>query len=177
MEDQCRRIRKVEVQQPVSLVALTPDVISAAQAQNKAMQLLYNVIEGGGQQPAWSEVQSFSEETRVLWAQFASFRIKNDILSRQFHRPVGSVSHRQIALLVSMRHIFLQQIHSSRISVATTHLGVRKTQVHVKLRAHWPSWLSDVEKYCSTCELSQTVQHSVASRHINIASEIDPTSV
>jgi hypothetical protein len=164
-EDQCRRIRKAEIQQSVPPLELTPDVIAAAQAQDPALQMLYNVIREGGQQPAWSEVQSSAEETRVLWAQFASFKIENNVLYRQFHRADGSTSHMQIVMPASLRLAFLKQLHSSGSNVATTHLGIRKTQAHVQSRAYWPSWRSDVEKYCRRCELCQTVQHGVAPRH------------
>jgi hypothetical protein len=70
----------------------------------------------------------------------------------------------QIIMPVSLRLAFLKQLHSSGSNVVTTHLGMRKTQARVQLRAYWPSWRSDVDKYCRRCELCQTVQHGVAPR-------------
>ena len=64
-----------------------------------------------------------------------------------------------------LRQSFLQQLHRSEGNIATTHLGVRKTQAHVQLRAYWPNWRTDTEKYCHRCDVCQSVQHGIAPRH------------
>ena len=49
--------------------------------------------------------------------------------------------------------------------MATTHLGVKKTQAHVMQRAYWERWRQDVEEYCRKCSVCQSVQHGVAPKH------------
>ena len=164
-EVQCRRVQKKATSQSELITELTPDVIAAAQAQDSAIQPLLNVIRQGGQRPMWNEIQSCSEETRVLWAQFDSLCVQNDVLHRQFHSADGSVSHLQIVMPEKLRQSFLQQLHRSEGNIATTHLGVRKTQAHVQLRAYWPNWRTDTEKYCHRCDLCQSVQHGIVLRH------------
>jgi hypothetical protein len=70
---------------------LTANVIAAAQTQNSAIQSIFTVIRNGGQRPAWNEIQSSSEDTRILWAQFDSLLVQNDVLCRQYFRADDSV--------------------------------------------------------------------------------------
>jgi transposase InsO family protein len=65
----------------------------------------------------------------------------------------------------SLRPAFLKHLHYSGGNVVTTHLGVRKTQLHVQQRAYWPNWRTDVESFCRQCPVCQTVQHGTAPRH------------
>jgi predicted aspartyl protease len=167
-EAYCCRVQKPETIPPTPTTDLTSSTIAAMQAQDSAIEPLLTVIRNGGQRPAWGDIQSFPEETRILWTQFASLRFEDNILYRQYHRADGSVSHLQIVMPTSLRQTFLEQLHCSGGNVATTHLGVRKTQAHVQQRAYWPSWRTDTERFCHRCPVCQTVQHGAAPRHGNM---------
>jgi hypothetical protein len=108
--------------------------------------------------------KSSSEETRILWTQFQSLLLCDEVLYRQFYRADGTVSHLQFVLPTSLRSSFLHHIHDTGGNVATTHLGVKKTQNHVQLRAYWVNWTRDVEKFCRRCIVCQSVQQGPAPR-------------
>ena len=164
----CYRVQRPVAASSAPVTDLTPSAVAAAQAQDPAIQPLLTVLRNGGQRPAWSDVQSSSEETRILWAQFASLRVQDGILYRMYHRADGSVDHLQVILPAGLRQAFLRQLHCSGGNAVTSHLGVRKTQVHVQQRAYWPGWRSDTEVFCRRCPVCQTVQHGVAPRHGNM---------
>ena len=147
---------------------LTSENIANEQARDSAIQPIFHIIRDGGQRPSWSDIQSPSEETRVLWAQFASLQIQDNVLVRRFHRADGSINYLQIVMPRTLRQRFLEKIHRTGGNVATSHLSARKTLAHVQQRAYWPTWRTDTETFCHRCSLCQTVQHGVAPRHGNM---------
>ena len=82
--------------------------------------------------PLWNEIQSCVEETHILWSQFDSLLVENHVLFRKFHHSDGSTSHKQIVIPSELRQSFLESLHMDPGN-ASSHLGIRKTQEHVKL--------------------------------------------
>jgi transposase InsO family protein len=151
--------------QAASSLELTPAVIVEAQSMDEDMKPILTVMRNGGSRPFWKDIQSYSEETRSLWAQFASLCIHNDILYRKFYQADGAIERLQIVMPHSLRKTFLKSLHGSEGNVATAHLGIRKTQCHVQHRAYWLRWRTDTELFCLRCPVCQTVQSGNAPRH------------
>jgi transposase InsO family protein len=142
-------------------VELTLENIAEAQRNDINLRPFLNAT----LRPEWSVVQSSSEETRALWAQFDSLIMKNDVLYRKYYLASGEVQHLQIVMPTVLRKAFLTAIHSPPTQTATSHLGVKKTQQHVLQRAYWVRWKKDVETFCRRCPVCQTVKHGPAPRH------------
>jgi RNase H-like domain found in reverse transcriptase/Reverse transcriptase (RNA-dependent DNA polymerase) len=123
-DDHCCRLQIPAESQPVVASELTPTLIATEQARDSSMQPLLTAIRNGGHRPMWSDVQSSSEETRILWGQFDSLRVQEDVLYRQFHRADGSVSCLQIVMPTSLRQRLLEQLHCHGGNIVTSHLGV-----------------------------------------------------
>ena len=64
-------------------IELTPEAIATEQRKDPALKLLIDSLSTTNQRPAWVDIQSESEETKALWAQFDSFKVQNGILQRQ----------------------------------------------------------------------------------------------
>ena len=103
---ECRRLRKQYAAEVETDIELTPAVISEAQLSDPALTPLISVLKVLGPRPAWSEMQSASEETRALWAQFESLKFCENLLYREFYRPDGTVSRMQTVLPRSLRQFF-----------------------------------------------------------------------
>ena len=165
LQEKICRIGKPAEKETETGIELTPEVIVAEQRQDAALKPLIDALTESDQRPSWSHVQSASEETRVLWAQFASLKMQENMLYREFYSANGSVMRMQIVMPHSLRKSFLRQLHETDGNVGTAHLGVKKTLAHVAQRAYWVGWKTDVENYCRKCSVCQTVQHGIAPKH------------
>jgi hypothetical protein len=126
-ERTCLRIREQETPSWPEDEQITLAVLKEAQRNDPALRPLIDILQAGVERPVWDQIQSSSEETRILWAQFQSLLLRDEVLYRQFHRADGTVSYLQFVLQASLRSSFLRHIHDTGGNVATTHLGVKKT--------------------------------------------------
>jgi hypothetical protein len=124
-------IRNLTVHQQSGLVN-----IATAQEADCALKPLIQALKANGNKPEWSEVQAMPEETRILWAQYDSLELVDEILVRKFYGAEGTVRYKQIVMPEALRTEFLKEIHQPEFQSATSHLGVRKTQEHVMRRAY-----------------------------------------
>jgi hypothetical protein len=106
---QCFRLENLTAIQTASSLELTPAVIVEAQSMDEALKPVLTVMRNGGSRPSWKDIQSCSEETRSLWAQFASLCIHNDILYRKFYQFDGAVERLQIEMPHSLRQTFFEE--------------------------------------------------------------------
>jgi hypothetical protein len=97
-------MHETQVQTTVTEMALTPEIIVAEQRKDAALKPIIEALLKSDARPPWRSVQSESEETRALWAQFPSLKIKNNLLQRQFYLPDGNVRHLQVVMPFSLRH-------------------------------------------------------------------------
>lgn len=139
--------------------------IATAQQADPALKPLIQALKVNGSRPDWSEVQAMSEDTRILWAQYDSLELVDDVLVRKFYKAEGTVMHKQIVIPEALREEFLKEIHQPDLHSATSHLGVHKTQEHVMRRAYWTTWKTDTEKYCRRCNVCQSLKHGPAPKH------------
>jgi hypothetical protein len=93
-------------------VELTPEVIAVEQKKDTALRPLIDALSGSGQRPLWSDVQSETEETRALWAQFDSLRLQNGMLQRQFYSADGRVTRMQIIMPRPMPHCLRKRFYT-----------------------------------------------------------------
>jgi hypothetical protein len=129
--DRLRKDSTLKVEGPsISDIELTSDVIRQHQRNDAALQPIINAIECGSGKPTWTEIQSVSETTRVLWAQFESLKLLEGVLHREFYTGNGTVLRTHIVLPISLQQQFLKQIHEQ--NVTTAHLSRRKTSEHVQ---------------------------------------------
>ena len=161
----CRRVHAADSRSPDSPVDMTLEVLVEKQRQDEVLKPILEALLRKEQRPSWADIQSAPEETRALWAQYESLKIKDNLLQREFFSPDGKISHMQIIIPISLRQLFLRSLHETDRNTVTSHLGVRKTLAHVSQRAYWPSWRRDTEQFCRRCIICQSVQQGTAPRH------------
>jgi hypothetical protein len=143
---------------------LPPERIAEAQTNDDELKELHNAVKNESTRPSWKSVQSSSDSTRMLWAQYETLCVHQGMLCRKYLKSDGFVKYLQIIMPRNFRELFLQQLHQTGGNTATTHLGVRKTQMHVQQRAYWPGWKRDVDRFCRKCAVCQSVQYGAAPR-------------
>src|SRR5208282_2484683 len=98
--------------------------------------------------PSWVAIAAGSEETKALWRQWERLRIFRGYLVRRFERPEGCLLCLQIIIPKNKREEFINLVHCG---VNGGHLGRRRTQRQVQLRAYWPGWSEDVRRVLRRC--------------------------
>jgi glutathionylspermidine synthase len=130
---------------------LPPEGIAEAQTNDDELKELHNAVKNESTRPSWKSVQSSSDSTRMLWAQYETPCVHQRMLCRKYLKSDGLIKNLQIIMPRNFRERFFQQLHQTGGNTATTHLGVRKTQMHVQQRAYWPGWKRDVDRFCHKC--------------------------
>ena len=125
-QEKIRRIAEKTNTGDVRETELTPETIATEQRKDPALKLLINSLLTTNQLPSWTDIQSESEETKALWAQFESSRIQNEMLQRQFYSRDGSIMAMHTVMPNSLRQTFLHALHNTGGNVGTTHLGIKK---------------------------------------------------
>ena len=104
-----------------------------------------------GKQPHRSVLQGRSKNVRVLWINFDSLKVVNDILCRSFEDSSTGQSHLQQVVPTILRPKILESIHSS---TTAAHLGITKT-LELRARFYWPGHKKDESVFVSSCLVCQ----------------------
>ena len=161
----CRRVRENGPKTQVPLIELSPEIIAEEQCKDETLKPILEALLRSEPRPSWMTIQSETDETCALWAQYRSLKIHDNLLQREFYSADGTILRLQVIIPSSMRQLFLRHLHETDGNVATAHLGVKKTLAHVSQRAYWVNWRSDTERFCRRCVVCQSVQHGTAPRH------------
>ena len=99
-----------------------------------------------------SVLQGQSRDVSVLWNNFDSLKVVNDILCRSFEDSSTAQSLLQQVLPTTLRPKILESIHSS---TTAAHLRVTKTLEKLRARFYWPGHKNDVSVFVSSCLVCQ----------------------
>ena len=98
--------------------------------------------------PSWSEMDGYSEFSKILWSMWSEFRIKGDVLYRESINPETQDKELRLVVPWSMRTELIRLVHEG---MTGGHAGVAKTKDQVRRRAYWPGWTKAVELYILAC--------------------------
>ena len=116
-----------------------------------------------GKKPHRSVLQGQSGDVWVLWNNFDSLKVVNDILCRSFDDSSTGQSHLQQVVPTILRPEILESIHSS---TTAAHLEVTKTLEKLRARFYWPGHKKDVSVFVSNCLFCQQ-RNSPKQKHRN----------
>jgi len=85
--------------------------------------------------PLQENLRDYPEEARVLFAQWDSLVLENNVLYRRYHYPEGTTRYLQVVLPVKLRHPFIERMHAE-----LGHFGRTKTCLALARRAYFPGW-------------------------------------
>jgi hypothetical protein len=130
-------VQEAEPETWVILIELTSDVMAEEQRKDETLKTIMEVLLRSEPMPSWMEMKSETHDTRALWVQFKSLKIRDNLLQRMFYSPDGKLIHLQVLMPTSFRQPFLRSLNKTDGNWATSHLGVKKTLFHVSQRAYW----------------------------------------
>ena len=105
------------------------------------------------EQPPAEEVLSQSEAVKVLWGQWHSLVLKNEVLYRKLESKNGRPSALQLVVPAVKKAEFIGKCHQG---MTGGHRAFRSTLEQVKRRGFWIGWRKDVQRYCRQCQNCST---------------------
>ena len=125
----------------------TKNDMQQAQEDDQSLTTTLSQVRNG-KQPHRSVLQGRSRDVWVLWNNFDSLKIVNDILCRNFEDSSTGQSHLQQVVPTILRPKILESINSSTTGA---HLGVTKTLEKLRARFYWPGHKKDVSLFVASC--------------------------
>ena len=154
---------------------VTAQDISLAQAADDCIKPVLQLLESGANQPTGFELRKYPEESRILFAQWDSLLLQNDILYRKFQHADGNTNFLQVILPVSLRHPFVERLHAD-----LGHCGQTKTAMAFARRAYFPAWRRYVRlcvRNCSVCNLHQRRHQTTRQAPLQPMTEFRPMAI
>ena len=124
------------------------DFIRQLQVKDTDIKPIYNLLMTNTPQPNWDDVANMSGPSKTMWRQWQQLKIVNGLLCRRFETADGLSSHWQMVLPSEMRQDFIKAAHEG---VNGGHLGRKRTEACVALRAYWPGWREDIRTFLQQC--------------------------
>jgi len=115
------------------------------------------------------------EEAHILFSQWDSLVLEDDVLYRCYHYPDGTTKYLQVLLPSKLRRSYIECIHAD-----LGHFGRTKSCLAFARRAYFPGWRSQVGmlvRTCSTCNLHQRSHHKPLQATLKPMREFRPMSV
>ena len=127
------------------------DTLAKEQENDPDIRPILALIKESTAKPLWDDIASFSEESKSLWQQWDRLKVFRNILVRRFETADGRLECLQTIMPAVRRLDFIRLVHEGP---SGGHLGRRRTERQVQLRAYWPGWTTDVRtalRICAPC--------------------------
>lgn len=101
----------------------------------------------------WDLAQS-GEMQKTRGNQIYKYEVKNSILYRVYNQVRGSTSVKvkQIVVPTPYRKQLMKLAHET---IVGGHMGIRKTSDRITSSFHWPGIISDITRFCRSCDVCQ----------------------
>jgi transposase InsO family protein len=123
----------------------TPEYLASEQLNDPDIGPAFHWLSDG--LPDWNEMKCKGSALRSLWRQWESIIIQNGVLYRIFYNIDGTTKLLQLILPRSLKLIFLEMVHCD----AAAHLKFAKCLEHVRTRAWWASFRTDLRNFINAC--------------------------
>jgi len=128
-----------------------------------------------GAHPDQLDIRQYPAEARILFGQWDSLVVHDDVLYRRYHHVDGITKFLQLVLPGALRRRFVEKLHAE-----LGHFGQTKTALAVSRRAYFPSWRSFthlVVRNCTVCNRSQRNRQAPRQAALQPMTELRPMAV
>ena len=94
------------------------------------------------------------KEARTRGNQIYRYEVKNSILYRGYEQTRGSTSHEKKQFVVPTKYR-TQVMKLAHEAIVSGHMGIKKTSDRITSSFHWPGIISDVTRFCRSCDVCQ----------------------
>jgi hypothetical protein len=117
--------------------------LANAQERDCDIGPIVNHMKESLEKPSWNDVAPLCEAEKSLWHQWERLKLFRGVLVRCFETIDGRMECLQTVLPSCRRLEFIRLVHEGPTG---GHLGRRRTERQVQLRAYWPEGTSNVRK-------------------------------
>ena len=118
-----------------------------------------------GKKPEWCENDDLSLEAKYYWHMWDLLCLRDGVLYRRWVNYDGKETRFHLVVPKSLQPLILRQLHNG---TAGAHLGIFKTLSKVKERYFWYGLRSNVESWCTTCEICGSRKQASVKRKAQI---------
>jgi hypothetical protein len=136
---------------------LSTEVIQRKQNRDPVTSMVIKLLSDPTRRPTWEDVVEADREVQLLYAQWQTLELRNEILYRRYENPDGSVRFYQIVVPRKLRNAFMAEVHGS---TTAGHFGNIKCQHRLMHYAYWLNWKSDLAMFIRRCDLCNTYKRN-----------------
>jgi transposase InsO family protein len=122
-------------------------------AKDPQLSNFHALFSSNEKQVPWSLVVGLDPTTKNLWNQWKRLHLANGVLYRSWTSVDGLHIRWQLVPPKSIQNQIMKMAHTG---MTGGHLGIKRTQHQVQLRAYWPGWSEDVARFCRQCNECST---------------------
>ncbi|XP_050710863.1 protein NYNRIN-like isoform X1 [Eriocheir sinensis] len=120
------------------------------QQEDRDLRPIMEWLSQSSTRPGWEVISRESPTTKNYWTQWDTLRMDNGVLQRRWVSHDGLDHYWSTMLPMKSREGVLKEMHDS---IASGHLGVKKTLSRLRQRFYWVGMRKDVEEWCHACEV------------------------
>jgi len=120
-------------------------------------------------------LRDYPEEACILFAQWDSLVLENNVLYRRYHYPDGTTKYLQVVLPAKLTRPYIERMHAD-----LGHFGRTKTCLALACGAYFPGWHSLtglIVCNCATCNMHQRSHLKPRQANLKPTREFRPMSV
>ena len=125
-----------------------PQQLCDSYAKDYKLSAFHSIFSSNSEQVPWSEVVGLDKFTKNLWNQWDRMSVVDGVLYRKWVSTDGLQSRWQLVPPKSVQGMLIKWAHTG---MTGGHLGIKRTQHQLQLRAYWPEWANDVARFCRQC--------------------------
>ena len=112
------------------------------------LSTFHAIFSTNSEQVPWSEIVGLDKFTKNLWNQWDRLSVVDGVLYRKWVSADGLQQRWQLVPPKSVQNMLIKWAHTG---MTGGHLGIKRTQHQLQLRAYWPEWAEDVARFCRQC--------------------------
>lgn len=145
----CRKTKKGPEPSEKFEIPIPPDKIVDFQNKDPNLSTILQ-WKNNPHKPVWQDVAPSNDTVKYYWQRWDSLVVENDILYYKWESEDGRDFHLKLVVPKELQTLVLQQLHNS---VASGHLGIKKTLSKVHSRFFWYQLRNNVKKCCTKFDI------------------------
>ena len=125
-----------------------PQRLKEDYAMDPKLSTFYAIFTVNTEQVPWSDVVGLDKVTKNMWNQWERICAVDGVLYRKWVSNDGLHQRWQLVPPKSIQDQLMTMAHTG---MTGGHMGIKRTQQQLQLRAYWPGWAEDVARFCRKC--------------------------